>query len=69
MPENSPERPDEQLADLIADGLAEAALILPHDIDSVRERIATGTTTQEDWMLWIEQAIAAHPAEVPHGEI
>ncbi len=69
MPENSPERPDEQLASMIADGLAEAALIVPQDRPKVSERIASGTATQEDWIHWIEQALNVHTVEVSDGEI
>jgi hypothetical protein len=54
-------RPDEQLAGRIADRLAGAGLILPRDVEAVREEVAAGRATRDDWLSWIGLALEEQP--------
>ncbi len=46
--------PDEELALLITDRLIEAGLIEADRRDDLSAKIAAGTTSADDWRLWIE---------------
>lgn len=46
--------PDEELAALIADRLANAGLIAADRRDEAATRIAAGTATIDDWRFWVE---------------
>lgn len=46
--------PDEELAALIADRLADAGLLAADRRDEVATLTAAGTATIDDWRFWIE---------------
>ncbi len=49
--------PDEELIELIFPSLIEEKLFLATDLERYKEKIATGSMKEEDWLLAIEKAI------------
>ena len=60
-------RPDEHLAERIAERLARAGLILDRDVPAVREEIAAGRATRDDWVSWLGRALEAQADEDADG--
>ncbi len=49
--------PNEELACLIVAELKKAGLITDRKVEEVTLKVAAGTARQDDWLVWIEQAI------------
>jgi hypothetical protein len=67
MPGDDWRRPDEQLAARIADRLAGAGLILARDVPAVREEVAAGRATRDDWVSWLGRALESQADEDADG--
>jgi hypothetical protein len=52
--QEQPLTPNEELATIITDALAEAGLISDPRQDELRKKLADGSVRQEDWRLWLE---------------
>jgi hypothetical protein len=73
MPETTPanpepKTPDQELADLVVAELKKAGLITERKVHEITSKVATGTARQDDWLVWIEQAIDQKAKEPAHGE-
>ncbi len=48
--------PNERLAEIIADALVVADLVLPARFEELKRKVAAGAAKAEDWSHWIESA-------------
>jgi len=63
-----PKTPNEELADLVVAELKKAGLITERKVEEITSKVATGTARQDDWLVWIEQAIDQKAKGAAHGE-
>jgi hypothetical protein len=48
--------PNERLAEIVADALANAGLVQSARLEDLKRKLAAGTAKAEDWSHWIESA-------------
>lgn len=73
MPETAPanpasKTPNEELAALVVAELQKAGLITDRKVEEVTSKVAMGTARQDDWLVWIEQAIDQKAKGEAHGK-
>jgi len=73
MPETTPtnpapKSPNEELADLVVVELLKAGLIVDRKSEEIKSKVTAGTARQDDWQVWIEQAIDQRAKGETHGE-
>ena len=73
MPETTPvspasKTPNEELAALVVVELQKAGLISERKIEEITLKVAMGAARQDDWLVWIEQAIDQKAKEEANGQ-
>lgn len=58
-------KPNDALAERIAQKLLEEDLIDPQDQVALLERLKTGSASAEDWVVWAEKRIDPNRGDVP----
>jgi len=59
--------PDQQLAAMIVEELLVQNLVVQDDANDVRDLLAEGTASPEDWNSWVEAAIESAVTEQSNG--
>ena len=58
MPNPQPDRPNDLLAEDVAQALVEAGCIKQHHRDELLTKLKGGGVSQDDWNLWVDLATA-----------
>ena len=64
----APKTPNEELAELVVVELKNAGLIPDSKVEEITLKVATGVARQDEWLVWIEQAIDKKAKGAAHGQ-